>query len=74
MVINDIKVIFDGETGEIKIAKDETAAVVHITEDNNIKVESQELCGIEIKHNEDVTVYNSQATVIFPLHDHQYVI
>lgn len=63
MVINDIKVTFDGETGEIKIAKEETAAVVHITEDNDIKVESQELCGIEIKHDEDVTVYNSQATM-----------
>ncbi|MCM1269368.1 MAG: hypothetical protein NC247_01915 [Ruminococcus flavefaciens] len=63
MLINDIKVTFDGETGEIKIAKEETAAVITVTEDNDITMVSQELCGVEIKHDENVKMYNSQSSV-----------
>lgn len=76
----DVKVTFDGVTGEIKILKeettgitiseqneitifkDETGAVISVTEENDIKMVSNETTGIEIMHDENIKAYNSIAS------------
>lgn len=50
------------ETNEISIFKDETAAVLSVTEENDIKLVSNEEIGVEIIHDGDVKAYNTEAS------------
>lgn len=63
IVAEDAKITIDGTNGEIKVSKEDTAAVVHITEEDDIKIVSQELVGVEVMHDENINVYNSVASV-----------